>query len=78
MISTMNAYGIVPILLVFGMLSRMPGVSGTGPVTQANRTAMLVSAREKYTAWVVAKQRINLGLHANVPTNADEVFVAGE
>ena len=72
-----NPHGLIPVLLVFGVLPRLPDVGGTGPKAQSERMEMLNAARQEYDAWV-CQRRIDLGIRSRTPSTADEVYETGD
>ena len=72
-----NPHGLIPVLLVFGMLPRLPDVGGTDPKTQQERMAMISTARQEYDA-LVCQRRIELGIKSSTPSTIDEVYEKGD
>jgi hypothetical protein len=75
--STMGPEGLVPCLLVFGALPRIPHVNPTHPVSTRRRFTLMRTAREEYTR-IVAKSRVAAGLNHQPPASADEVYEPGD
>lgn len=75
--SSVNEHGLIPLLLAYGMLPRLPGVRGTGPLTRDERLKALEIARDEY-AQLIAQRRIKLGLNSNLPSSIDEQFEIGD
>jgi transposase InsO family protein len=68
-----NAHGLVPCLLVFGTLPRLPFVSATDPVSNNDRFTILATAREEFKRHR-AEQRIACGLKTKVPSATDVIY----
>lgn len=75
--TNVNMHGLIPMFLVYGMLSRLPGIDGTGCLPQDQRMRLLHAAREKSTIFIV-RRRIALGLKKNVPSAADAIYEGGD
>lgn len=73
---TMNEDGLVPSLLVFGIIPRFPIIATELP-TQKERMEVLATARAEMEA-IVAKRRIMTALLKAVPPAADRVCEIGE
>jgi hypothetical protein len=69
---TANSLGLVPSLLVYGVLPRFP-MSRTELPDQQTRMAAMATARTEMETWV-AQQRITTALHRQPPPAADYVF----
>jgi hypothetical protein len=74
--STASPEGLVPSLLVFGILPKLPSIPGQ---CFPNRERMRINevARKEYEV-IVAKQRIHLGLNKKPPPASDHVYAVGD
>ena len=72
---TAGYHGLVPTLLVFGAMPRIPIIPMDLPA-QMNRMKAMESAR-KETASVMAKERISKAVRMNVPSAEDNDIVFG-
>jgi hypothetical protein len=68
-----NSHGLVPCLLVFGTLPRLPVVSETDPVSNNDRFKSLATAREEYERHI-AEQLVACGLKTKVPSATDVIY----
>jgi transposase InsO family protein len=75
--STAGPEGLVPCLLVFGSLPRVPGLGGIASMDNSKRLALMQTVRTEYER-VVAQLRIRVGLDKNVPAASDENFTEGD
>lgn len=75
--NSVNEHSLIPAVVVYGMLPRLPDVQGTGPKPQTERLKMLKTARDEY-AQIIAKRRIAMGIKARGPSSIDETFLKGE
>ncbi len=73
---TMGPNGLVPSLLVFGVLPRFPAVSTNLP-NQEDRMKALEIARSEMEAFV-AEARVRTALNSNIPATATTVFHPGQ
>lgn len=73
---TMNSNGLVPSLLVFGVLPRFPTTNSKIPAQQERMNALQLARREMET--IVSKQRIHKAISSNVPFSATYEFKPGE
>ena len=73
---TMGPDGLVPTLLVFGALPRLPTSHSANP-TQEERQRALTTARREYET-VIAARRIREALRARVPAAAHRVIRVGD
>lgn len=73
---TAGPHGLVPTLLVFGVIPRTPVTPVLLP-DQHSRMKAMVDARKQMQA-VVAKARLRVALSANVPAAADRVVNPGD
>lgn len=74
---TAGPEGLVPSLLVFGALPKLPGVVATSSLSNKHRFRILANARAEYASHV-ARMRIAQGLASNVPGCVDEVYAKGD
>lgn len=58
---SVSAHGIIPMLLGFGMLPKIPGVSGTGSISQDEHSSCISPLGWIFSRNIVHK-RIELGL----------------
>jgi Reverse transcriptase (RNA-dependent DNA polymerase) len=72
-----NAHGLVPCLLVFGTLPRLPFIPETDPVSNNNILQILATAREEYERHV-DEHRVAHGLKAKVPGATDITYEKGD
>ena len=75
--TSINPFGLIPTVLVYGLLPRMPGVENSGPLPQEQRFKVIQEARDEYAQWV-AQMRVKLGLGTNVPSSANESYEKGD
>lgn len=73
---TMGPHGLVPSLLVFGILPRFP-ISNTGLPDQRDRMKAMQVARAEMETYV-AEERIKLAIRKNIPASALYNFTAGD
>lgn len=73
---TMGPNGLVPTLLVYGMLPRLPVAESDFPDQQACMRALPVSRREMET--IVAQLRINQALRARISAAANYIISPGD
>jgi hypothetical protein len=71
--STSGPEGLIPALLEFGMIPKLPSLSTVPLLNQNQRFKMLKAAREEYSA-IVAKLRVQYGLNARPPDAANHVY----
>ncbi len=69
---TMGPDGLVPYLLVFGVMPKLPDLSRL-PTTQGQRFAALVTARKEYET-IVSKMRVQTGIYRNAPPSSDYIL----
>jgi hypothetical protein len=62
--------GLVPVLLIFGVLPRIPELAEAPRLDQKRHFAAMASARAE-NARLVARRRVETGLHRQVPPAAD-------
>jgi hypothetical protein len=75
--STLGPDGLVPILLVYGQLPRVPSFASIAPLTVKQRISLMTTARAEYEQWV-ARQRVATGLSKKPPESADRMYAACE
>jgi hypothetical protein len=75
--STLGPDGLVPILLVYGQLPRVPSLASIPPLTVKQRFSLMTTARAEYEQWV-AQQRVATGLSKKPSESADRMYAAGE
>jgi hypothetical protein len=75
--STLGPDGLVPMLLVYGQLPRVPSLASTPILTVKQRISLMATARAEYEQWV-AQQRVAIGLSKKPPDVVDRMFAAGE
>ena len=73
---TAGPNGLLPSLLVFGMLPRMPDDDYT-PLNQHERVALMKTARDEYES-VIAERSVNVALKKNTPPAAQLRFAPGQ
>jgi hypothetical protein len=69
--------GLVPILLVYGQLPRVPTLASTPPLTVKQRSSLMTTARAEYIQWV-SQKRVETGFSRNPPESVDRIYAAGE
>jgi hypothetical protein len=75
--STSGPEGLIPSLLGFGMIPKLPSPSIAQLQSQHRRFKMLKAAREEYAA-IVAKLRVKYGLITRHPDAANHVYNIGD
>lgn len=75
--NTAGPNGLVPFLLLFGSVPRLPDVAGTQAIASEGLFSMMTAARKEYTS-LVSQQRIRLGLNTYVTPAADYVYAPGD
>jgi hypothetical protein len=75
--STSGPEGLIPALLVFGMIPKLPSPSIVPLLNQNRRFKMLRAARDEYAA-IVAKLRVQYGLNTRPPDAANHVYNSGD
>ena len=76
--TTANPRGLVPTLLVFGILPKLRDVPGTGgKLTQKERLSIMKMATEEYSRWV-AQERVRLGLTKRLSRTVDDCLEPGD
>jgi Reverse transcriptase (RNA-dependent DNA polymerase) len=75
--STAGPEGLIPSLLVFGLIPRLPSPSITPLLTQQQRFKMISSARAEYQL-ILARLRIRLGLHTRPPEASSAIYQPGD
>jgi hypothetical protein len=75
--STAGPEGLVPALLVFGMIPKLPAPHMTPLLNQRRRFKMMNAAREEYRN-VVSKLRVQHGIRTRPPAASKQVYVPGD
>jgi hypothetical protein len=73
---TMGENGLVPTLLVFGIIPRFPILSTDLP-EQKERMRVITAAQAEYNT-IVAERRLLSALQSRVPAAADRIYQVGE
>ena len=73
---TMGENGLVPSLLVFGIIPRFPIINSELP-TQKERMEALASAQMEMNS-IIAERRISAALQRNIPRSAGQVLEVGD
>lgn len=74
---SVNAHGLNSMLLVFGMVPKIPSVNGTRAISQDEWLRLLLSAWEEY-AQNIPKKRTELSLKENTSSVSEDVFQGGD
>ena len=75
--TTLGPDGIVPCLLLYGALPRLPGVAATAAANNRARYRAMATARAEYEQ-IVARRRIAEGINHRPSPSANEIFETGD
>jgi hypothetical protein len=74
---TLGPDGLVPMLLVYGQLPRVPSLASKPLLTVKQRFSLMATARAEYEQWV-SQQRVATGLSKKQPDAVDRLLAAGQ
>jgi hypothetical protein len=74
---TAGPEGLIPSLLVFGVIPKLPSLALVPLLDQHRRFKMLKAARQEYSS-IVAKIRVQHGLNTRPPDASNHIYAAGD